>query len=206
MLLGNSLLNIYILIVMISILHDNRSKLEKYKYLKYIDKFISILKINKNLYIILEYRNIISIFTIIIKKGLCIQHEKDYKLFNYAFNINEIYRDNIFVHTKESSSKIGIRGLAGIETESKKIIIIYKVFLIDAKITKLKDKDKDYDSFFRILETSITSNINRYLEFKKDLIYPMLQTRYKLSKEGLLIYKKLHIIIYLILKVALYYY
>jgi hypothetical protein len=203
-LLGNSIINIYILIVMVSILHDNRFKLIKYKYLKYINKFIDLLKINKNLYIILEYRNIASIFTIIIKKGLCIQYEKDYKLLNYAFNINNIYKDNIFTHTKESSSKIGIKGFIGTETEENKIIITYEALLIGAKITKLKDKD--YDSFFRIFVISITSNINRYLEFKKDLIYPMLQTKSKLSKEVLLIYKKLHIIIYLILMVALYYY
>src|SRR6478609_10530878 len=57
MLLNYSILNVYILIVIISIIEDNYQRLKEYKsikFIKYILLFINILNINKDISIILD--------------------------------------------------------------------------------------------------------------------------------------------------------
>ena len=74
-LLGSSFLNIYILVVLISILDDN---IEKFKNYKYLYNFICLLKLNKNIYYILEKRNIVSIFSVLIAKALSVTYNRNH--------------------------------------------------------------------------------------------------------------------------------
>ena len=135
-LLGSNLLNVYILIIIMSILDDNRQKLKNYKIFNFILSIIGLLRLNKDLSFIFEYRNKVSTLVIIIKKSVNIIRNRKSIVNNYAFQLNNIYssillrsRDNLFLD---------------------KSIIDYKDKLKNGKVIKMKESIVDsYSPLFR---------------------------------------------------------
>jgi len=190
-LLGYSILNVYILIVIISIIEDNYEILKEYKYMLYILLIIDLLKINKDISILLEYRNTVSVLSILIKKSINQIKERNTLINNYAFYVNEIY-SNILV---------------GFNNEGKKNIIDYNSLLKDAKIMKMKIVlINNYRSFFKYYYLDISSEFGYYLDLIVQIEYYKLQRFYKLNNEDLIKLKKIEEILYLLVKLILFYF
>jgi hypothetical protein len=190
-LLGYSILNVYILIVIISIIQDNYQFLKNYKYIKYILLVIDLLKINKDISIILEYRNNVSVLSILIKKSINQIKERNTLINNYGFYVNEIY-SNILV---------------GFNNEEKKRIIDYQNKLKNSKIMKMKVVlVNNYRSFFKYYYLFISSELRYYLDFIVQIEYYKLQRFYKLNNEDLIKLKEIEEILYLLVKLILFYF
>jgi hypothetical protein len=190
-LLGYSILNVYILIVIISIIEDNYQKLRNYKYIKYILLIIDLLKINKDITIILEYRNNVSVLPILIKKSINTIKVKNSLINNYAFYVNEMY-SNILI---------------GFNNEGRKRIIDYNSELKSSKIMKMKVALVDnYSSFFGSYYLPISSEFDYYLDFIVEIEYYKLQRFYKLNNEDLIKLKEIEEVLYLLVKLILFYF
>jgi hypothetical protein len=189
-LLGYSILNVYILIVIISIIEDNYEILKEYKYIKYILLIIDLLKINKDISIILEYRNNVSVLPILIKKSINTIKERNTLINNYGFYVNEIY-SNILI---------------GFNNKGKKNIIDYNSELKGAKIMKIKVVLVDnYRSLFGYYYLSISFEFDYYLDLIVRIEYYKLQKFFKLNNEDSIKLKKIEEILYLLVKLILFY-
>jgi hypothetical protein len=191
-LLGSNLLNVYILIVIISILDDNRHKLKNYRFFKFILNFVGLLRFNKDFTFILEYRNKVSILVIIIKKGVNIIKGRKSKINNCAFQLNDLYsslllrsRDNLFLD---------------------KLIIDYKSKLKETKIIVMKESIiGNYCTLFRSYYLHMIHKFDDNLDKLSMIRYYKLQKIYKVTKEDLIKLKKIEDIIYLLIKLILFY-
>jgi hypothetical protein len=191
-LLGSNLLNVYILIIIISILDDNRHKLKNYKFFKFILNFIGLLRFNKDFTFILEYRNKISILVIIIKKSVNIIEGRKSKINNYAFQLNDLYSNILF----RSIGKLYLN----------KSIIDYKDKLKDAKIIVMKESIiNEHSSLFKFYYLEIIHKFDDNLDKLAMIRYYKLQKIYKVTKEDLIKLKKIEDIIYLLIKLILFY-
>jgi hypothetical protein len=196
-LLINNWLYIYILIILISILDDSKLKLKKHQdkvIVYYILYIIELLNFNKDIWLILEYRSRVSIFAILIKKGIKEIKDRNNKINKYVFEINTIYQ-NILIDSKD--------GL------SEKSIIDYNSKLKDIKITKMRESFVSiyrYVSFFGVFYISLSSELDYILFLRfSNIIYYKLQKFYILSIEDL---KKLDILenlLYKLMKLILFY-
>jgi hypothetical protein len=190
-LLGYSILNVYILMIMISIIEDNYEILKEYKYIKYILLIIDLLKINKDISIIFEYRNNVSVLSILIKKTISQIKERNTLINNYGFYVNYIY-SNILV---------------GFNNDVRKNIIDYNSLLKNSKIMKMKVALVDnYSSLFGSYYLYISFEFDYYLDFIVQIEYYKLQRFYKLNNEDLIKLKKIEEILYLLVKLILFYF
>jgi hypothetical protein len=190
MLLNYSILNIYILIVIVSIIDDNYLTLRNYKFIKYVLLIINLLKINKDIILILRYRNIVSLFSILIKKSLNQINNNKSIINKYAFIINEIY--------KESNSH---------ETIISKKIIDYYINLKNIKLMIMKNSlIQNYNTLFEFYSLDIFSNLDDSLCRIGNIIYYKLQNHYKFNNNDLIKLNKLEQITYLLIKLILFYY
>jgi hypothetical protein len=191
-LLGSNLLNVYILIVIMSILDDNRQKLKNYKIFNFILSLIGLLRLNKDLSFILEYRNKASILVIVIKKSVNIITDRKSIINNYAFQLNEIYssillrsRDNVF---------------------SDKSIIDYEDELKEGKVIKMKESIVgSHRPLFRSYYLEIIHKFDDNLDKLALIRYYKIQNIYKVTKEDLIKLKKIEEIVYLLIKLILFY-
>jgi hypothetical protein len=166
-LLGYNLLNVYILIVVISLLEDYYQTLKQYKSIKlieYILLFINILKINKDFFFILEYRNKASIFVILIKRGINQIKGRNSKINNYAFYINYMSR-NILLNSHNDTNDIN-------DISQDKVIIDYQSKLKNTKIMKMKKALMPrYWTLFGHYSFDITSELHHILIFLSEIEY-----------------------------------
>jgi hypothetical protein len=191
-LLGSNLLNVYILIVIISILDDNRHKLKNYRFFKFILNFIGLLRLNKDLTFILGYRNKVSTLVIIIKKSVNVIEGRKSKINNYAFQLNDLYSNILF------------RSIGNLYLN--KSIINYKDRLEYGKVVVMKESIvKEYSSLFRFYYLKIIHKFDDNLDKLAMIRYYKLQKIYKVKKEDLIKLKKIEEIIYLLIKLILFY-
>jgi|SRR5947209_11062271 hypothetical protein len=191
-LLGSNLLNVYILIIIMSILDDNRQKLKNYKIFNFILSIIGLLRLNKDLSFIFEYRNKVSTLVIIIKKSVNIIRNRKSIVNNYAFQLNNIYssillrsRDNLFLD---------------------KSIIDYENKLKEGKVIKMKESIVDsYSPLFRSYYLKIIYKFKDNLDKLALIRYYKIQKIYEITKENLIKLKKIEEIIYLLIKLILFY-
>jgi hypothetical protein len=196
-LLINNWFYIYILIILISILDDSTLRLKKYqdkKLIYYILYIIELLNLNKDIWLILEYRSRVSIFAILIKEGIKEVKDRNNKINKYAFEVNIIYQ-NILIDSKD--------GL------SEKSIIDYDSKLIDIKIIKMRESFVliyHYVSFFENFYTDWSSELDYILFLRfSNIVYYKLQKFYILSIED---FEKLNILedwLYKLIKLILFY-
>jgi hypothetical protein len=103
---------------------------------------MDLLNLNKDILLILEYRNRASIFAILIKEGIKEIKDRNNKINKYAFEINIIYK-NILI---------------GLENKMlEKVIIDYDSKLKNIKIVKMRESFVliyNYVSFFETFYTS----------------------------------------------------
>jgi hypothetical protein len=176
---------------MISIIEDNYEILKEYKYIIYILLIIDLLKINKDISIILEYRNSVSVLSILIKKSINTIKVKNSLINNYGFYVNYIY-SNILI---------------GFNNEGRKNIIDYNSLLKISKIMKMKVAlINDYSSLFGDYYLFISSKLRYYLDFIVQIEYYKLQRFYKLNNEDLTKLKEIEEILYLLVKLILFYF
>jgi hypothetical protein len=192
-LLSSNLLNLYMLIVIISILDDNGQKLKNYKIFKFILNFIGLLRLNKDLTFILGYRNKISTLVIIIKKSVNVIEGRKSKINNYAFQLNDLYSNILF----RSVGKLYLN----------KLIIDYKDKLKDGKVVVMKKSIiKGYGLLFRSYYLEMIHKFDDNLDKLAIIRYYKLQKIYKVTKEDLIKLKKIEEIIYLLIKLILFYF
>jgi hypothetical protein len=196
-LLINNWFYIYILIVIVSIWDDSAFRLKKYqdkKLIFYMLYIMDLLNLNKDILLILEYRNRASIFAILIKEGIKEIKDRNNKINKYAFEINIIYK-NILI---------------GLENKMlEKVIIDYDSKLKNIKIVKMRESFVliyNYVSFFETFYTSWSSELDYILYLRlSHIVYCKLQKFHIWSIEGL---KKLDILedsLYRLMKLILFY-
>jgi hypothetical protein len=157
---------------MISLVEDYYQTLKEYKSIKlieYILLFINILKINKDISMILEYRNKASIFVILIKRGINQVKGRNSKINNYAFYINYM-SSNILLNSHNDTNDIN-------DISQDKVIIDYQSEFKNTKIMEMKRALMPrYSTLLGSYSFDITSQLYHILIFLSEIEY------YKLSE------------------------
>jgi hypothetical protein len=108
------------------------------KYAKYLAYGISLLRLNKDLLFILEYRNKVSICAILIKKGIDSITDRNSSINKYVYYINIVYVNMLLISVSVAD---------GFSFGKK--VIDYDNYLISAKISKVRAHPiRGYGSLF----------------------------------------------------------
>jgi hypothetical protein len=165
------------------------------KYAKYLAHGISLLRLNKDLLFILEYRNKVSICAILIKKGIDSITDRSSPINKYVYYINIMYVNFLLIsESVEEGFEFG------------KEVVDYGCFLISAKVSKVRERPiKGYGSFFKSFCISVLCPDRSLTQLGYFIYYSKYQQYYKLDAADLSRFEKLMEISYLLIKLPVFY-
>jgi len=195
MLFESILLVLYVMLVILNLLYDYSLKMSKYKYLKYISFFIYLLKLVKDIYIIIEYRNRVSIFAILIKKSLSYITVYANQINKIPFEVNVIYSNTL---------------LAGEDSNNPpKHIISYSAFIKNIKLDSYKDsifiKNLEKKTLFECFYYALDSGLSHISDLITEVKYYTLQTHAEVTEEDRKNMDKVLELSYMLMKLIIYF-